>query len=284
VDERIVERAQELLESRERDYESALAELALRNAELQNERERLANERARALADLTRLEAERSRLDDERRAFASKADERMAQALRDFVHELQQRAAQRAQRPKVTPSQSALLAQTIEAMHRDLGIVPREESASADDGSFTPDERVKIPSLGQTGTVVEDYGETLLIAIGPMKTVVNKRDVRRAGAPAPKVRTRSAGGSGTRMEAATRTLAELDVRGKRFVEAEPLVERWIDEAVLAGNTPLRLIHGKGTGMLGRGLQEYLRDHPSVKSVRYGNEDEGSAGVTIVELR
>ncbi|HKE36225.1 MAG TPA: Smr/MutS family protein, partial [Candidatus Baltobacteraceae bacterium] len=84
--------------------------------------------------------------------------------------------------------------------------------------------------------------------------------------------------------AATRTLAELDVRGKRFVEAEPLVERWIDEAVLAGNSPLRLIHGKGTGLLGRGLQEYLRAHPSVKSVRYGNENEGSSGVTIVELR
>ena len=64
---------------------------------------------------------------------------------------------------------------------------------------------------------------------------------------------------------------------------EPLVERWIDEAVLAGNSPLRLIHGKGTGMLGRGLQEYLRTHPAVTSVRYGHEDEGSGGVTIIEL-
>jgi len=85
------------------------------------------------------------------------------------------------------------------------------------------------------------------------------------------------------MEAAARTLAELDVRGKRFVEAEPEVERWIDEAVLEGNSPLRLIHGKGTGMLGRGLQKYLRTHPSVKSVRYGSENEGSSGVTIIEL-
>jgi DNA mismatch repair protein MutS2 len=44
-----------------------------------------------------------------------------------------------------------------------------------------------------------------------------------------------------------------------------------------------LIHGKGTGMLGRGLQEYLRTLPSVKSIRYGREDEGSGGVTIIEL-
>ncbi len=77
---------------------------------------------------------------------------------------------------------------------------------------------------------------------------------------------------------------ELDVRGKRYVEAEPIVDRWIDDALLAGHSPLRLIHGKGSGMLGRGLQAFLRDHPAVASIRYGTEEEGSSGVTIIELR
>jgi len=44
-----------------------------------------------------------------------------------------------------------------------------------------------------------------------------------------------------------------------------------------------LIHGKGTGLLGRGLQEFLKDHAAVKSLRYGNADEGGSGVTILEL-
>ena len=57
-----------------------------------------------------------------------------------------------------------------------------------------------------------------------------------------------------------------------------------DDALLAGTSSLRLVHGKGTGMLGRGLQEYLRAHPAVSSVRYGNEEEGSAGVTVIELQ
>ena len=74
------------------------------------------------------------------------------------------------------------------------------------------------------------------------------------------------------------------MRGKRFVEAEPVVDRWIDEAMLLGHSPLRLIHGKGTGLLGRGLQEYLKAHPLVKNVRYGNVDEGGGGVTVFELR
>jgi DNA mismatch repair protein MutS2 len=284
IDDAIVERAQRLLDTRERDYESALAELSTQNAALQAQRERLEAERETERREREQLQRDRDEFDSRRRAFGESADARVQQALRDFVRELERRAEESGARgrAKVTPSQSALLAQTLDAIHRDLGIAP-EAAAEGDSGAFAPGDRVHVGSLRQSGTVAEDYGDTLLIAVGPMKTVVKKSDVRRE-APASSKGSRATGGGAARMEAANRTLAELDVRGRRFIEAEPLVERWIDEAVLAGNSPLRLIHGKGTGMLGRGLQEYLRAHPSVKSVRYGNENEGSSGVTIVELR
>ena len=79
-------------------------------------------------------------------------------------------------------------------------------------------------------------------------------------------------------------MAELDVRGKRYIEAEPLVDQWIDEAVLAGNSPLRLIHGKGTGMLGPRPARVSALAPQVKNVRYGDENEGGGGVTVFDLR
>jgi DNA mismatch repair protein MutS2 len=284
IDDAIVERAQQLLDSRERDYEAALAELSLRSAELQRERDGLEEQRRSAARTAASLEDERAALDAQRRTFGATAEERMQQALRDFVRELQRRAAERqSQRPKASASQAALLAHTVESMRRDLGI-RAEEAPSGDDGTFARDEPVRVLSLQQDASVVEDYGDTVLLAIGPMKTVVKKGDVRRREDALPKRARPSDGGSDARMSAATRSQAELDVRGKRFVEAEPLVERWIDEGVLAGNSPLRLIHGKGTGMLGRGLQEYLRSHPAVSGVRYGNEEEGSAGVTIIDLR
>ena len=68
------------------------------------------------------------------------------------------------------------------------------------------------------------------------------------------------------------------------MEAEPLVDRWIDDAMLLGQSPLRLIHGKGTGLLGKGLQQFLKAHPFVQNVRYGHADEGGGGVTVFELR
>ncbi len=274
IDPRIVERAEALLERRERDYEAALSELALRSSELRDERVQLEGERRAAARELEDLRRARSELDAERRRFGARAEERLAQALREFVSELK--------RPKVTRSQAASLAETIEAMRRELGIRP-DRGEEPDDTEFSAGDRVRILSLNQEGIVAEDWDERLLVSVGSMKMMVEKSDVRREERAAKRTQ-RSGGEADARMNAARRSSAELDVRGKRYAEAEPLVERWIDDALLAGSSPLRLIHGKGTGMLGRGLQEFLRGHAAVKSLRYGNEEEGSTGVTLIELR
>jgi DNA mismatch repair protein MutS2 len=285
----VVERAQALLDTRERDYESALAELSQRSAELATERDAARAQRLTAERERGSLAHDRSLFEAERRSFADRAEARMQQSLREFMAELQRRAAAtQTQRPKVTSSLAALLGRSADELRKSLGVGDAAEpSAPAGPVAFKPNDFVHIRSLAQDGTVVEDYGDTVLVAIGPMKTVVKKRDVALRAGGAKEARKREAAekrrAASAGVEAASRTMGELDVRGKRFVDAEPIVEKWLDEAVLAGNTPLRLIHGKGTGMLGRGLQEYLRLHPSVTSVRYGNEDEGSGGVTIIDL-
>lgn len=287
VSDAIVRRATELMEDRERDYEAALAELSLRNSELRESRTRLDNERREVAAQGELLQHAREELDTQRRRFGANAQERLAQGLRDFTRELQRRVDESSERStgrraRVTPAQTALLAQTIEAIHQDLGIRPEAPNAR-DDQTFAAGDRVRIRSLDQEGVISEDWDERVLVSIGSMKMTVDKSDVTRLTAPAKRART-GAVVADTRMAAANRSAASLDVRGKRYAEAEPLVERWIDDALLAGNLELRLIHGKGTGMLGRGLQEFLRGHPAVTSFRYGNEEEGSSGVTIVELR
>ncbi|MGB6712569.1 MAG: Smr/MutS family protein [Candidatus Cybelea sp.] len=279
IDPQIVERAAALLERRELDYEAALAELALRSSELRESREGVERERAAASRQLESLHRERNEFDEERRRFSMRAEERLAQTLRDFVREQQQRRPSR--------SQAASLAQTLETMRRELGIRRDDETAESAD-AYSAGDRVRVLSLNQEGVVTEDWDERVLVSIGSMKVMVEKSDVRRdrrvvKGERAQPLRGDTRPGQ-TRLEATARASASLDVRGKRFAEAEPIVERWIDDALLAGTSPLRLVHGKGTGMLGRGLQEHLRDHPAVKSLRYGNEEEGSTGVTLIELR
>lgn len=285
----IVERAASLLSSRERDYETALAQLANVHAALQMERDELDRERTALRARESVARAQLEALERERERFAARAEERLQTALRAFAAELERRQTERGQavqpgsRPRITTGQSALLARTLEAMRRDLGL-QQETAQTGESGTLSPGDRVRVLSFGQDGTVIADEGERVLVAVGAMRALVGKDDVRRLGNAAVAPQQAGARAGSARLEAAVRTMTELDVRGKRYAEAQPLVERWIDDALLAGNTPLRLIHGKGTGMLGRGLQEYLRAHPSVSSVRYGTENEGGAGVTILELR
>ncbi len=280
----IVDRAETLLSENERDYDKALAELAEIRGQAAGERDALARDRAHlsALQDTARRRAEA--LEKERRAFAQTADERLGRALREFSAELDRRAQENASertRARVTPGQAALLGRVLDDVHRDLGISARPERA-AEVARIGVGDSVAIESFGSIGEVVADYGETALVAIGSMKTVVPKADLRLRHRAEPERRGRAQRGAAMLDTAAGASL-ELDVRGKRYVDAEPLVEQWIDEAKLLGLTQLRLIHGKGTGLLGRGLQEYLKSAQGVRSVRYGNADEGGSGVTVFEL-
>jgi len=291
LDPTIVARAETLLSTSERDYDRALADLAGVRSGAAAERDALAKERAR-LTNLESTARERiDALDRERRKLANEADARMSRALRDFTAELERRNRERpggGGRAKVTSGQASLLGKVLDDVHRDLGIRPAKPAPTAEDRAKAPvavGDRVFVDKLQSEGEVVEDYGDGLLVAIGSMKTVVPKagtRIVRRASPATKRARAPTGGGEAT-LDAATTASAELDVRGKRFADAEPLVDKWIDESSLLGIPALRLIHGKGTGLLGRGLQEWLKDRGGVKAVRYGTAEEGGGGVTVFEL-
>ncbi|HEX3469248.1 MAG TPA: endonuclease MutS2 [Candidatus Elarobacter sp.] len=291
LDPRVVIRAEELLSTQERDYERALAQVAEERTRATREREQLGRERLhlRTLEDNARQRAES--LERERRELAKRADAQLADALRRFSAELEQRASQSGERasraPRVTAGQADLLARTLDQMHRELGLEARPQR-TRDDEALQPiaaGDRVHVTSWEQDGTLLEDLGDSALVQIGAMRLTVPKTDLRlRSVASVPGRRAQGSEGGSAALEAATTAQTEIDVRGKRFVEAEPIVERWIDDAILLGHSPLRLIHGKGTGLLGKGLQEYLKAHPFVQNVRYGHADEGGGGVTVFELR
>jgi DNA mismatch repair protein MutS2 len=286
LDPAVVARAEALLSDAEREYDRALAELAHERARATQERERLDRERAElhTLGEVARRKAEAA--DRERRELASRAEARLGDALRSFTAELERRAAQNGQRTRarVTPGQSDLLSRTLDDMRRDLGLdrvahpAPGRQPKPIGVG-----DRVIVATLDQEAVVAEDLGDSALVTIGAMRMTVPKTDLHRRGGPAPRPKHDAAVGD-ARLAAAAGARTQLDVRGQRYAEAEPKVDQWIDAAVLMGVSPLRLVHGKGTGLLGRGLQEHLRAHPGVTGVRYGNADEGGSGVTVFELR
>ncbi|NLJ85020.1 MAG: endonuclease MutS2, partial [Firmicutes bacterium] len=77
--------------------------------------------------------------------------------------------------------------------------------------------------------------------------------------------------------------AELDLRGLTVEEATSMVDKYLDDALLAGLPRCRIIHGKGTGALRSAISSQLEAHPHIKAYRLGGPGEGGDGVTVAEL-
>ena len=96
------------------------------------------------------------------------------------------------------------------------------------------------------------------------------------------VRKRNVGKVGVKAE--RRGSMELDIRGCACDDGVYQLDAFIDRAVMSNISTVTIIHGKGTGLLRKAVQQRLKSHPSVKAFRSGLFGEGEDGVTIAELK
>ncbi|MBS4191531.1 endonuclease MutS2 [Bacillus sp. FJAT-49705] len=144
-----------------------------------------------------------------------------------------------------------------------------------------PGDEVKVLSFDQKGHLIEKTSDNEWnVQIGILKMKVSEKDLEFIKSPKP-VETRS---MATLKGKDFHVNLELDLRGERYENALLRVEKYIDDALLAAYPRVSIIHGKGTGALRQGVQEYLRNHRSVKKIRFGEAGEGGSGVTIVEFK
>ncbi len=146
---------------------------------------------------------------------------------------------------------------------------------------YHPGDEVKVLSFGQKGTLIEKVGEdSWQVQIGILKMKVEEKDLEFIKTPKPVATKVMASVKGKDFH----VKPELDLRGERYENALLRVEKYIDDALLAGYPHVSIIHGKGTGALRQGVQEYLRNHRSIKRIRFGEQAEGGSGVTIAEFK
>ncbi|MNP57887.1 Endonuclease MutS2 [compost metagenome] len=121
-----------------------------------------------------------------------------------------------------------------------------------------------------------------MVQLGIMKMKVSLDDLElQQSAPAAKPKQKPV--TGMKRTRDDNVKSELDLRGTNLEEALMETDRFIDEAFLANLGQVYIIHGKGTGILRSGIQDYLRKHKHIKSYRLGNYGEGGNGVTVAEL-
>ena len=155
-----------------------------------------------------------------------------------------------------------------------------------DPSSLKIGDRVKLLTIGQNGEIIslpDDKGN-VQVQVGIMKVGAKVDELMLIDNKKPKKKPkRSTYGSIYKQKAQT-VSTSIDVRGKNLDDAVIDVEKYIDDAFISGLDSVTIIHGRGEGILRKGIHEALRRNKSVKSYQRGSFDEGGDGVTVAKLK
>jgi DNA mismatch repair protein MutS2 len=167
----------------------------------------------------------------------------------------------------------------------DLGITSAQAPKPIAQSDLVPGVRVRVRGLptpvtlrrhDETSAEVEAGPLRMKVALADITAIVGEETSKKRGLPQ---------GVTVRMQPATEPAGEeINLIGCHVEEATRRVDKFLDQAALAGSSHIRIIHGHGTGALRRGLAEFLKTHPLVEAIRSEAEDRGGNAITIVELK
>ena len=292
IDDEIISRASELVSNENRQFEDVVEKLEKRRQSLEKQ-----------LENANRLTAKAN-------TEKQKAENEMQKAKQRAEREIE-KARQEAQRIiSRTRAQADAVAEELEKARKakNMSVQARTQlkknidkmEAHADPvkARNTPDEEYKLPRPLKVGDTVLIYDidknatvlappnkdGVVLVQAGIIKTRVDIKNLRllKSNNKPAKDRFSSTRNVPSRMDVRPET--EVDVRGETAFDAINIVDKAIDNAVLSGVSKMTIIHGKGTGVLKREINKYLKTNKAVKSQRLGVFGEGEDGVTIIELK
>lgn len=284
----IIKSAKQKIDNGTRSFEGLIGKLEKQRVEL--DRKRGDADKKLAHAEVMYAEAEKmrkefnTRIEEENRKAEQKANELLerARSSADYVFD----SLQELQRQKDSEDFRKKLEETRENVRKKLGMVSRETTiAQKIEAEYLPPralvvgDSVELSDLGKIGEIASIDGENAVVAIGSarIKTKLSKlRLVEQKKAPKQTA-------AHTPRKAAD-IKSEIDVRGDTCDEAIFVIDKFLDDATLSSLNTVRVIHGKGTGALRKGLWDYFKHDPRIKEYRMGSFGEGDAGVTVLTLK
>lgn len=292
--EKIVKRAESLVGSENKKLESVLGELELLRQQTEKqlyeaEKQRVEYEsyKKAAEADIAKRLADSEKALENARAKAQNMVD-SAKLSSDFIMEQLDRVQKQ--------RESERLGKELAEARREIREHLRTHSDSFDPVIHRKVENYKLPrelrrgdevyvvSLDKTGVLTDDpSGGKVGIQIGIIKTKVAINDLQLIEDSHAKKKNEKKSAP-LKVTVNRDFRGEIDVRGKTGDEAWSVIDKYFDDAAIAGFHSVRLIHGKGTGALKNALWAYLKKDSRVASFRIGQFGEGDGGVTVVELK
>jgi len=268
--------------------ENLLAELDARLVEQRKTAEKLKQEETR-LAGLSKLYEERvGTLKAQERELKQKAVaqseaivQRANAAVEKAIRDIREQAASRAAIQQAKAEIETVREEIAQEKQRVLAITPATVEPLQE---AQPGMKVKWVKQNTLATVREapDASNRVLLEVGSLRARVPLAELQQfdTAADSPRLETWAKLDNFDKPA----TLPEIDLRGRRVDEALAAVDKFLDDALLAGWSEVRLLHGKGTGALKQNIGNFLKKHPQIQRFHEAPLGEGDAGVTVVELK
>jgi len=286
--EEIVNRARHMLSQSTQEIEALLTHLVTEQKNVESLRHSLEKELREAEQNDADSKNKLRQLEEDRRQIIKETREKIVHEAAELQMKIREAAAElrkEKSRERIEQAKKAL-AEAQEQL--DVGVWqarPAVEAGEVEEeaGTITAGDTVWLKDAGVPATVISLSEERELVEVqaGKVKMTLRLDSVEKRIPASGEVRT---GVALIRREMRkSRVSLELDLRGKRAEEVEPLLESYLNEASLCGLSRVRIIHGIGTGTVRQIVRETLASHPLVTSFQPGEQSEGGDGVTIVSM-
>lgn len=284
----IIKASKAKIDNGTRSFEGLIGKLEKQRLELEGKKE--TTEKKLAYAEKMYDEAEKLRLkfnekvENENRKAEQKARELLerARASADYVFD----ALQELQRQKDAENFKQKLEETRENVRQSLGMVSKDMKISekiqveyVPPREYAVGDTVILADFGKDGIIASIDGENVVVAMGSAKIKTTKSKLRLSEKKEDK-KSKTTHTPRKMME----VKSEIDVRGYICDDAIFVIDKFIDDAMISSLPTIRVIHGKGTGALRKGLWDFFRHDKRIASFRMGSFGEGDAGVTVLTLK
>lgn len=286
--EKIIDEARRLISKENIEFEKVLASIEEDRAKAREEKGIIENYKLDLQKQNIRLEKELKKVEASKEKIIKEAKDEAKRILLstkenvdliiDQINDIKK---------ELTSDQARRLQESGDLLRESLKKV-REDRDLVIERSKNPVDKIKVgdkvrTSFGTVATILDlpDNRGNVYVQAGVIKMKVPKDSLTKVNEDEEKSKIRM--GNIIRAKAQV-VKSEIDLRGKTFEESRDLVDKYLDDAFLAGLKTVRLIHGKGTGLLRKKIREYLKRHKNVKSFEDAPFNEGGDGVTCVNLK
>ncbi len=296
----VIEEAKGHISQEDESFEDVISDLEESRATIEKEQEEI-NRYKQEIENLKqRLERKEDRLEANREAILQKAREEAQTILREakeFADESirkYNKLGKESDASRKMEQERTKLREKMSGLEKTMGVKaakkPKKELTAKD---LRIGDSVKVLSMNLTGTVstLPDARGNLFVQMGILRSQVKLSDLEKLpDEPSPySSKTSSAsssrsGGSKVKMAKSYSISAEINLIGRTTDEAIAELDKYLDDAYIAHLSPVRIVHGKGSGALRKAVHQYLRRQKHVASYRLGEFGEGDAGVTIVDFK